>query len=308
MDTLDRLFSQAFSRLDVGNYNGAMDPLREILGREPDNGGAHALLSVCLYNMKRIHAAHHEAGAALAAEANSPLPHYAMTMSLMGLGKNREAEEHLNILLEMDPEDPDYLMIQAELYELTGREKEVGGVLRRALELAPDNPAVKTAIGTDCLERGKRDVAEAIALEVLEEYPEHQDALTLMGFICLRRGDIEGAREHAIWALQQNPTDHDVLRLLSAIKARKSRLLGLWWRYHAWISELGQSRAILVLLGAFILYRMTSIHLNQNDHALMAGAIHFFWIGVCIYTWIGPELFRRSLQKETGDVMLSDEF
>ncbi len=308
MDKLDRLFSLAFSRLDVGNCNGAMDPLREILGREPDNAAAHALLSVCLYHLKRLHAALYEAKAALAEEANTPLGHYAMTLCLMGLGKNREAGEHLAILLEMDPEDPDYLLIQAELYGRTGREKEVEGVLSRALECAPDNPAIKTAIGTERLERGKRDEAEAMAREVLEEYPEHQDALTLMGFICLRRGDVEGAREHAIWALRQNPMDQDVLRLLSAIKARKSRLLGLWWRYHAWISELGQSRAIFVLLGAFVLYRVTSIHLDQNDHALMGGVIHLFWIGVCVYTWVGPGLFRKSLQKETEGVMLNEEF
>ncbi|MCP4687778.1 MAG: tetratricopeptide repeat protein, partial [Desulfobacterales bacterium] len=196
----------------------------------------------------------------------------------------------------------------AELYERTGRAAAVAGLLDRALALDPDSPRVKTAIGQERLDRGKTAEAEAMAREVLEEYPEHEDALTLMGCVCLRRGDLEGAREHAIWALRQNPTDHDVLHLLAAIKARKSKLLGLWWCYHAWISELGQSRAILVLLGAFIVYRVAGIHLDQNDHTGMAGLLHALWLGVCIYTWVGPGLFRKSLKKETDGVLLNEDF
>lgn len=308
MDKQDRLFGLALSRLDVGNHAGAMDPLREILGEDPDHADAHALLSICLCHQKRIHAARYEAGAALAAEANNTLAHYAMTLSLMGLGENREAEEHLDVLMELDPENADYFLLKAKLYDRTGREKEVLGVLLRALELEPENPAIKTAIGEERLERGKIEDAEAIALEVLEEYPEHQDALTLMGSVCLRKGDVEGARQHAAWALRQDPTNHDTLYLLSAIKARKSRVLGLWWRYHTWISELGNSRAILVLLGAFILYRVTDIHLDQNDQEQLAGVISMLWFAVCVYTWVGPELFRKSVIKETESVTLDENF
>ena len=34
--------------------------------------------------------------------------------------------------------------------------------------------------------------------------------------------------------------------------------------------------------------------------------IGFIWIGICIYTWVGPGIFRRKLQEELAEVRFKD--
>ena len=40
----------------------------------------------------------------------------------------------------------------------------------------------------------------------------------------------------------------------------------------------------------------------------LAQLIHFAWLGICVYTWVGPGLFRRSLEREISSVVLKQDF
>jgi len=138
--------------------------------------------------------------------------------------------------------------------------------------------------------------------------PANQDALVLMGAVLLRRGDVENAREHAIWAIRIDPTDRGALHLMGAIKAKTSWFLGLWWRYNTWCSEVGSKNAAVVLLGAFILYRFLTQFLVDFDRPQGAELVSYAWLGICIYSWVGPGIFQRELQKELQSVQLRKGF
>ena len=119
---------------------------------------------------------------------------------------------------------------------------------------------------------------------------------------------MEEAREHAVWALRNHPASQRALHLMAAIKARSSRLLGLWWRYSTWMGTLGDGRAILVLLGAFVLYRVGVVTAEAFGEVEVANYIQFLWLAIVAYTWFGPGLFHQSLKKELETVELDKEF
>jgi len=160
-------------------------------------------------------------------------------------------------------------------------------------------------LGEVHLGRGELETARRLAREALRIQPDEIDGLVLMGAIHLREGEVEDAREHAIWALRQNPADEGALGLMAGIKARESKLLGLWWRYNTFMGELGDGRSIVVLLGAFVLYRLASIFVT-NEWA--STFLTYGWYGICAYTWIGPAFFQRALEKELETVALDEDF
>ena len=95
---------------------------------------------------------------------------------------------------------------------------------------------------------------------------------------------------------------------MAGIKARRSPLLGLWWRYSTWMGELGSRRAILLLLAAFAGQRFAGIYAKANELTMTADIIQWTWLALCVYTWVGPALFTRAVKKELAEVRLADTF
>ncbi|HEX5750879.1 MAG TPA: tetratricopeptide repeat protein [Archangium sp.] len=299
-----------YARVQIsrGENRGALETLRRALAEDPEDSEAHALLSLVLLALKRPHAAEHEAGLALSLEALLPLAHYAAASVAMARRRFQDAEQHLTHLLELEPDDTPNLLLQARFLELTGKKERKREVLQRAHSLNPNDPATLVALGWDALERG--DVKHALqwARDALSAQPELQDGLVLMGQVYLRQGRIEDAREHALWALRQDATDEGSLRLLASIKARQSRLLGVWWRYAMFMGSLGDGKSTLVLLGAYVAYRFATLAAEDLGQPGLAGIIQLVWLGLALYTWVGPALFQRMVRQELDSVRLDPRF
>lgn len=303
-----RWLAIAEQQMGQGQLEGAIESLRRVLSLDPDLADAHALLALCLAEKKRLHAAQHESGLALALEPESSLALYASGVILTLQRKFKEAEERLRRLLEQEPTHVGGFRALADLYGLTGRREEQRELLEKALEIDPESPDTLVDLGEWSLAQGDADGAEKRAREALEILPEHHRALVLMGNVLLFRGRIDEARDHAIWALRNDPASRGALHLMASVKARRSFWLGLWWRYSAWMGALGDGRAILVLLAAYVLYSVGVITAETNDQQRLAEYLSFFWLAIVAYTWVGPMLFRRSLEKELATVQLDDEF
>jgi Flp pilus assembly protein TadD len=231
-----------------------------------------------------------------------------MAQVLFARRKFREAEEHFRSALELEPNVSAHHRSLGNVLEALGRGKEAERELGRALELEPDDPQNLVALGEHKLGRGAVAEAERLAREALTHSPRHLAALVLMGRVLLRRGDVESAREHAVWAAGIDPSDRGALSLLTAVKARTSWFLGLWWRANTWLYETGTRNAVLLLLGAFLLYRVLTQLLTDYGHAEGARLVSLGWLGICVYSWVGPGMFRRELSKELRSVRLKKDF
>lgn len=302
------LLHMAENQMRQGNVDHAIETLKQALGQDPNLAEGHALLAICLLSTKRLHAAAHEAGIALTLEPELPLAHHAVGSVKLAQRRFAEAERAFKTLLDLEPESAQNHRSMAHLLVLTRRPDEADRFLQRALALDPGNPDIFADMGDRCLDRGEVDAAERWARQVLEQQPEHLEGLVLMGSVALARGDISKAREHALWALRINPQDYGALHLLTAVKSRSNWFMGLWWRYNTWMGQLGMKRAIVVLLVAFILYRVATIATTQAGHPELSALVQVLWLGICVYTWVGPGIFMRSLQKELTSVTLKPEF
>ena len=304
----DYLLQLAYQRLQAGHNDGAIDALRQLLASDPHSAEAHALLAICLMNMRRVHAAKREVQLALAADAQLPLSHYAAAQVAIALRKFKLAQEHVTQLLDMEPLNPAYYRCQAELYELTGRLAQSREPLEKALQLGPDDPANLVAMAQFHRASSHWDQAYQFARQALQADPSNAAAVVVLGHLLLREGDINGARDHAIWALQENATNVAALHLLTAVKARSNIFLGTWWRFNSWMNERGATRAIILLLCMFVVYRVVVITLTDQGYPQVAEMVNWLWLAFAAYTFAAPQIFRRLLDKELVQVKLSKEF
>lgn len=164
------------------------------------------------------------------------------------------------------------------------------------------------ALGDYAFDKADWATAERRAREALAIEPEQADALVLMGRVLLRAGKVREARSHALSALGANAMHAGTLHLLAAAKARASWLLGLWWRYNAWVNERGQLRAVAILLALYVVYRFidaVALDFGKRDVSMV---INLAWLALVIYTWVGPAVFEKALKKDLAQVRLRSEF
>lgn len=308
MMDIDRLLELAWQRMQHGQIDGAIESLREVLAEDPDQADAHAYLALCLLDKKRVHAARHEASLALAIEPGSEIAHMGMANIAIAQRDFEAAQEHIDQLLEIDPADPRYYVLQADLNRLLRKNDRILPLLQRALELAPESSSVLAELSDYYYGIGDPDQAERYAHESLRQDPESVRGLIAMGYVLLQRGEIEEAREHAVAALQQAPDNSAALALIASIKARTNPLLGLWWRYNVWMNSVGSTRSIMVLLVAYLVFRVATMGFKDMGQAEIANYVQWAWFAIVIYTFVGPTLFIKSLKKELSEVKLSREF
>jgi len=308
MELQHRRIQHAHDQMQRGQVLGAIETLAELLGEDPENADAHAMLALALVKRKRLHAARLESSRALELDPDHFFSHVVAGTVASADRRFADAENHLKAAQSLSPEN-DYVEAElARLYLFWGRVTDAARHGQRALELDPDDADHITLVGEIHLARGQVDLAFQLAQQALEQDPEHVDALVLIGRCELASGRVAPAKEHAVWALQLDPEDPGALALLCAIKARTSLLLGLWWRFQAFVTSGGSTRGVLLLVGMYLVYRTGAILLEARGQAELAAPLSYVWLAFCVYTWVAPTLFAKSLAKEMEQVKLRDDF
>jgi tetratricopeptide (TPR) repeat protein len=306
---IDQYIERARQQVRQNNTHGAIESLRMALTIDPEHAYAHAWLAICLHDQKRIYAARYEAEQGLLLEPESAFTHYAMASVLTAMRRFNQAESHLRRCIELEPGHAEYWRSYANLNNLWGKDKDVLPMLEKARDMDPDDPDIWADMARyHYFQKSNLALAEQCARNALQLQADHLNSLVMMGFILLHQGQIEAARDHALWALRQDPSDEFALNLFCSIKARKSLFLGLWWRINKFVGAGTITRMVLILIGSFAVYRFAVMLLGDYGHADMQTALKFAWLGLCIYTWVGPQVFARQLQKELKTVKLDSRY
>ncbi len=299
---------QARRRLACGDAAGAIETLREVLAEHPEEPEPHALLAIALLAARRRHAARVEAEEAIGLGPELPDAHLALGYVRSAFRELPGAREAFQRAAALAPESDAPRLGLGRVEAAAGRRAEARAAFERALELEPGDPDALVELGELDLAEGRREGARERALAALSRLPEHEGALALMGNVLLAEGRTEEAREHALMVLREDPGSLRGLHLLCAAKARRSLLLGLWWRWNAFMSSLGDRRSILILVGLFVAQRLAVTGLRDAGLAAAASAVSYAWLAFAVYTWVGPGVFARSLRNELRSVRLRPDY
>ena len=301
-----RLVDRAVDRLDRGDLDGAIDILHEALALDPDSVEAHALLSLCLLNLRALGPARAEAEAALALDGEYAFAHNAMGYVFIAQGKLERAAHHFELALALDPDDPSNYDSMASLDRMRGRPYRHW--LDQALELDPDDPKLLAGVSDERYEAGDFAEARRFAEASLQINAECSDGLLAMARVLLVEKQLDDAREHVVAALRNNAVDDEALRLLVVIRARQNPILGVWMRWQVWLETMHDGKRVAWLVGLLVGTRLLAQIFVDLGLPSLASAVRTVWLAFVAYTWIGPVVFRRMLERELRDVELDDEY
>lgn len=294
--------------LEQHQPQSAVELLTRVLAESPESAEAHALLGLALVVERRLHAAQIEIDTALRLEPESITARAGLASIAIAQRRFRQAEL---ILADMLAADPEAYWPQAELvrlYWLWDRQADAYAALMRARALWPDEPDLTVLEARLAHASGRLDVAELLAREVLTQDPGHADAVLMLAEVEISRGQIAAAREHLAWALNRDPGSERAIELLVGLKARSNPLLGLWWRFQAFVGAGHATRSLIILLATYVAYRLASQMLRDLGQPSAALWLSLAWLAFCVYTWVAPGFFRRMLQRELAQVKLRHDF
>ncbi|KAB2966797.1 tetratricopeptide repeat protein [Zoogloea sp.] len=125
---------------------------------------------------------------------------------LRDAGRDEEAFDVLDAALLANPDSPDYLYESALMAERLGRPEVMEGRLRKLIALKPDHAHAYNALGYSLVERNLRlDEAEALIRKALELAPNDPFIVDSLGWVLYRKGDLGGALERLRTAYETRP-------------------------------------------------------------------------------------------------------
>jgi tetratricopeptide (TPR) repeat protein len=302
------LLEQAEVQRRLNNHRGAIELVQKALAIDPDHARAHAALAFSLLAARRLPAAGIEARTALALDGNDDYVHYVAGHVMMAERKLDDAWAHTLIALEGDRADAHTHVLGATIQVLKGDNARAKELLMQALECDANHCSALTELARLELNLGEREAAAEHVELALKSDPANTDAHVVAGYVALAKGDDGVAENHARFVLNQDATDEGGLKLFTAVKAKRSVLLGLWWRWNTYISMRDDRRQIAVLIGTFVLMRIVIIVTDELGYDTISRVLQLGWLGFCAYTWFAPELFRQWLKQELGSVKLDPDY
>jgi hypothetical protein len=55
-------------------------------------------------------------------------------------------------------------------------------------------------------------------------------------------------------------------------------------------------------------FELLRLILRDTGHPAASQAVSYLWLGLCMYSWIAPGIFRKMLEDELRQVRLRDDF
>jgi Flp pilus assembly protein TadD len=302
------LLEQAEVQRRLGNHRGATSYAQRALSIDPDHAQAHATLAFILLDARRLSGAAIEVRAALALDGNDPYIHQVAAAVLAAERKLDDAWAHCLIALEGPSAPPAAYVLGARIRSLQGDRARAKELLLEALALDAAHTGALTQLAQLELHAGDPGRAAHLIELALTSDPADRHAHVVAGYIDLARGDAASAETHARFVLNQNAVDPGGLDLWTAVQARRSWVLGAWWRWNAWMSIGEDRRRIALLIGGWVIAQLAIIIADALGLDTTSRVLSLAWLGLCAYTWFAPELFRRMLEQSLGTVRLDPDF
>jgi predicted O-linked N-acetylglucosamine transferase (SPINDLY family) len=187
-----------------------------------------ALVSIeeaqALFNAGRIPAARSMCEALLQREPGNFDATYLMALIAQRQGHNEDAIALLRRAISIRQDLPALHFVLGNVYRTSGQIERAIESYRAALRLKPDDADVLVNLGIALASSGQRDEARSAWQRALELNPRDADALSNLGNLARSEGRIGEAIHYAERALAINPNLHTTLSNLAVAYGRQGRL------------------------------------------------------------------------------------
>ena len=180
-------------RIDEKMLRSAIEQYEKIVAKDPKDTETWLMLGRLYKYASNSTAAEKAFNAVLAADPNNEDALAGLAFVYSDLGDTAKAVEKLKQLSDTNP-SPRTLTVLANAYEQLRDYKSAAAVLRRALEIQPDNTRVKRALAQNLMYSENYDESLKLFTEVAAEEPRDPQAYLRMSEIYRQKHDFAKAR------------------------------------------------------------------------------------------------------------------
>jgi tetratricopeptide (TPR) repeat protein len=290
-------------------FPAAEEELRQSLAIEPDDGFAHALLSLCLARRPGRGGSHQRAQQAIHLAPDFPLAHYALASVFHDRNRLAEALASIHEAIRLDPEDADYPALEAQIHLDARRWAQALEAAERGLQLDSEHVTCTNLRAIALVKLGRKAEAGATIDAALRRNPDNAVTHANQGWTYLEESEPRKALEHFREALRLDPTNEWARAgLVEALKARNI-VYGLMLRYFLWMSKLSAGVQFGVIIGGYILNRILTAAAKTNPElAPWVLPLRILYLTFALLTWTADPLFNLLLRLSSyGRLALSPE-
>lgn len=279
--------------LDQGRFKSAELELRKVLSQNPENGEAHAYLTLALLGQKRNKEAGIEVKKAMETDPENPYFLYLLAYTEYSLRNYKKADEALQKAVAFDPTQADYYYLAGTLAQVKSDWKSALSYADKGLSVNPESTSC-TLLKADVLVKlGRRKEADDLVYSVLRQNPENEDALLSKGWICLEESNPGKALEFFSEAARINPESEGAKQgIVTALKA-KNFIYRMVFYYYLFMSKLTGKAQWVILIGLYLLMRVLRSAAKSNPEiAPFVNPVLGIYIGFIFLSWAADPFFN----------------
>ncbi|MDP3492677.1 MAG: tetratricopeptide repeat protein [Hyphomonadaceae bacterium] len=275
----EQLSTNGWALFRAGNGAGAMREFRAALTIDPENVDALIGLSQCHINRREFGVAESVADTLLQIAPNLPQSHRIKSEVLRYRRKLREALNHAQEAVRLDPDDPlSYHYLAVAHYDRKKSAKALK-IIEQGRAIAPWYGVLAAQKALVLLETKGSKAAEPFADEALRISPDDRYVLTIAGQVALMRGKLEKARDLLGAVLSRDANDESVLSLYLLTDPKRYHLLRAHVRFRNWRMDnglLGWGVWLLVWCALLLAFGVVAIA-GRLPAMAVAIAYQLFW-------------------------------
>lgn len=278
-------------------FSQAEGELRLHLANDPEDGVAHALLSVCLLRQDRFDAAEQAARQAVAMSPVESFSHQVLGSVLVERRRLDEAQQAIEEALTLNPVDADLYALRGMIFLQRSRWQDALAAAELGLQFEPDNLDCISIQSQALIKLGRKDAAALAIGGALAQAPENSHLHANQGWALLHRGEPREALHHFREALRLDPENEFAQAgMVEALKARNI-LYRVMLSFFLWMSRLPPKVQFGVVIGGFFGMRVLR-QLADSVPALAPLVLPILIVyGLfAVMTWIADPLFNLLLR------------
>ncbi|HUY89935.1 MAG TPA: tetratricopeptide repeat protein [Pirellulales bacterium] len=290
-------------------FEQAIGELRLHLADEPNSSFAHALLGLCLVELKQYQEATAEAQQAVHLAPDFPFAHYALAKVWFDRRRFKEALAAIQEAVRLDPHDADYFAILSQIHFAESRWQAALEAADEGLAVDPEHSACTNLRAMSLVKLGRKAQAGATIDAALARNPENALTHANQGWTLLEQRQPVKAMEHFREALRLDPELEWARQgIVEAMKAKNvvyRAMLG----YFLWMAKLPPRVQWGVIIGGYFgMQLLDGFGRNHPDLAPWLLPVKIAYLAFAIMTWVADPLFNLLLRlNRFGRLALSRE-
>lgn len=294
---MSEAYRRAVMLMQQGRSELAVAEFRKHLATEPNDAMTHALLGMCLSELKQYGEASDHCAEAIRLDPDNPFPHYTAGHVFVQRNRFKEALAAAQEAIRLDPDDADYHGLLALVHLNESRHEQALAAAESGLQADPQHVNCQNYRAMALKNLGRHDEAAGALDSAFARDPENAWTHANKGWALLEKNDADGALRHFQEALRIDP-ELDWARegIVTALKARY-KLYGIFLKYFLWMSKLSSQQQWMVILGVWFGSRaLGSFGRSNPEWQPYVEPARTALFALILMTWIADPLFNLALR------------